>query len=80
MNNKFILSIDQGTTSSRAIVFTHAGTIAGMAQREFTQIFPRPGWVEHDPKEIWSSQLQVIKDAMVNAKIHYMPSRARVKS
>ena len=46
---KFILSIDQGTTSSRAIIFDHAGKITGMAQQEFTQIFPKPGWVEHDP-------------------------------
>ncbi len=66
---KFILSIDQGTTSSRAIVFTHSGSIAGMAQKEFRQIFPGPGWVEHDPVEIWSSQLQVIDEALENASI-----------
>ena len=66
---KFILSIDQGTTSSRAIVFDHSGNMAGVAQKEFTQIFPKPGWVEHDPLEIWSSQLQVIHDALQDAGI-----------
>jgi glycerol kinase len=66
---KFILSIDQGTTSSRAIVFDHSGKMAGVAQQEFRQIFPKPGWVEHDPKEIWSSQLQVIQDALRDAGI-----------
>jgi len=49
---KFILSLDQGTTSSRAIVFDHAGNICSVAQKEFKQIFPQPGWVEHDPMEI----------------------------
>jgi len=66
---KYILAIDQGTTSSRAIVFDHLGKIAGMAQKEFTQIFPEPGWVEHDPGEIWISQLQVVKDALVDAEV-----------
>ena len=56
---KFILSFDQGTTSSRAIVFDHEGSIRSVAQKEFEQIFPKPGWVEHDPKEIWSSQAAV---------------------
>ena len=51
----YILALDQGTTSSRAILFDHSGTIRGVAQREFRQIFPQPGWVEHDPEEIWSS-------------------------
>ncbi len=69
MTNQYILSIDQGTTSSRAIVFTHSGTIAGSAQQEFNQIFPKPGWVEHDPMEIWTSQLAVIHDALKDAKI-----------
>lgn len=66
---KFILSIDQGTTSSRAIVFDHAGKMAGVAQKEFTQIFPKPGWVEHDPMEIWESQLSVLKEALSNAGV-----------
>ncbi len=66
---KYILSIDQGTTSSRAIIFDHAGKMAGVAQKEFTQIFPKPGWVEHDPMEIWESQLSVLKEALSNAGI-----------
>ena len=69
-SDKFILAIDQGTTSSRAIIFNHAGSITGIAQQEFTQFFPQPGWVEHDPKEIWSSQIQVINDALVDAGIN----------
>ncbi|MFZ5633418.1 MAG: glycerol kinase GlpK [Bacillota bacterium] len=56
----FILALDQGTTSSRAILFDHRGSIRGMAQREFTQVYPRPGWVEHHPGEIWDSVLAVI--------------------
>ena len=61
---RYILALDQGTTSSRAILFNHDGGIAGVAQREFTQIFPRPGWVEHDPFEIWSSQIAVATEVM----------------
>jgi glycerol kinase len=57
--NQFILALDQGTTSSRAIVFDHKGKIVSDAQRDFKQIFPRPGWVEHDPMEIWTSQKTV---------------------
>jgi glycerol kinase len=53
----YVLALDQGTTSSRAILFAHDGSIAGVAQREFTQIYPNPGWVEHDPYEILTSQL-----------------------
>jgi glycerol kinase len=59
-----ILSLDQGTTSSRAIVFDHHGAITSVVQNEFEQIFPRPGWVEHDPREIWSSQLSVATEAI----------------
>jgi glycerol kinase len=66
---KYILSLDQGTTSSRAIVFNHAGEIISVAQKEFTQIFPQPGWVEHDPMEIWSSQVTVATEAIVKAGI-----------
>jgi glycerol kinase len=62
-----ILSLDQGTTSSRAIVFDHQGHIASVAQKEFEQIFPRPGWVEHDPREIWSSQIGVATEAISKA-------------
>jgi len=61
---KFVLSIDQGTTSSRALIFDHKGNICSVAQKEFEQIFPKPGWVEHDPKEIWSSQAAVVTEAM----------------
>ncbi len=57
---KYILALDQGTTSSRAILFDHAGNIQTVAQREFEQIFPQPGWVEHDAEEIWSSQEAVV--------------------
>jgi glycerol kinase len=63
----FILALDQGTTSSRAILFDHAGNIRATAQREFTQRYPRPGWVEHDPEEIWESQLAVANDAIGRA-------------
>jgi len=66
---KFILSIDQGTTSSRAIVFDHSGKMAGVAQQEFKQIFPKPGWVEHDPSEIWNTQLAVLKEALGKAGV-----------
>ena len=61
---KYILALDQGTSSSRAIVFNHSGDICSVAQKEFTQHFPKPGWVEHDPKEIWSSQYSVMLDAL----------------
>jgi glycerol kinase len=67
---KYILALDQGTTSSRAIVFDGAGAIRAVAQREFAQIFPRPGWVEHDPNEIWATQFAVAGEAMARASIH----------
>ncbi len=66
----FILALDQGTTSSRAMVFDHAGTVRAMAQRELRQIFPQPGWVEHDPREIWESQLAVAREAMAKAGLN----------
>lgn len=59
-----ILAFDQGTTSSRAIVFDHSGSIVGVAQREFTQHYPQPGWVEHDADEIWQSQLEVGREVL----------------
>lgn len=68
-SNKYILSLDQGTTSSRAIVFNRAGEIVSLAQKEFTQFFPQPGWVEHDANEIWSTQSSVAAEAIVKAKI-----------
>ena len=69
MSEKFILSIDSGTTSSRAIVFNHAGRIVGTHQLEHEQIFPRPGWVEHDPIEIWTRTVQVITGALNDAGV-----------
>src|SRR3990170_6449749 len=63
----YILAFDQGTTSSRAIVFNKEGAIISIAQKEFTQLFPQPGWVEHDPNEIWSTQLGVATEAVLKA-------------
>src|SRR5271167_3049890 len=68
-NRKYILALDQGTTSSRSIIFDEQGSIVAMAQKELSQIFPKPGWVEHDPEEIWNSQLYTAKEAMRNANI-----------
>ena len=65
----YILALDQGTTSSRAIVFDHDGAIRAVAQKEFTQIFPSPGWVEHDPQEIWASQIGVAVEALGRAHV-----------
>ncbi len=64
-----ILALDQGTTSSRAIVFDRDGSIRHLAQREFTQIYPRAGWVEHDPREIWDSQLATAREAVAAARL-----------
>ena len=64
MEEKFILALDQGTSSSRAIVFDRDGNVRSVAQKEITQHFPKPGWVEHDPKEIWSSEASVIAEAI----------------
>ena len=61
---KYILALDQGTSSSRALVFDHEGNVCSVAQMEFTQHFPQPGWVEHDPMEIWSSEAAVIAEAI----------------
>ena len=68
--NKFILALDQGTSSSRAIVFDRNGQTRAVAQKEFTQIFPKPGWVEHNPMEIWSSQASVIAEAITSIDIN----------
>ena len=67
MSEKFVLAIDQGTTSSRAIVFNHEGKIVGSGQEEHEQIFPRAGWVEHDPKEIWAKVQKVVELALADA-------------
>ena len=61
---KYIMALDAGTTSNRCILFNAQGEICSMAQREFKQIFPKPGWVEHDADEIWASQLGVAVEAM----------------
>jgi glycerol kinase len=66
---KYVLAIDQGTTSSRAIVFDHDGAIRSLAQREFEQIFPQSGWVEHDPEEIWATQISVAIEALSRAEL-----------
>ncbi|MBA3623810.1 MAG: glycerol kinase GlpK [Methylibium sp.] len=65
----YLLALDQGTSSSRSIVFDRAGRIVAMAQREFRQIYPQPGWVEHDPREIWSSQLATAREVLAKAGI-----------
>ena len=72
MKEKYILALDQGTTSSRAILFNHKGKVAASAQKEFAQYFQKPGWVEHNPVEIWSSQISVATEAI--AKLGISPS------
>ncbi|MFX5734908.1 FGGY family carbohydrate kinase, partial [Acinetobacter baumannii] len=66
---KYIVAFDQGTTSSRAIVLDHDANVVSIAQREFTQIYPQPGWVEHDPMEIWATQSAVWVEALAQAGI-----------
>ncbi|MBF5058609.1 glycerol kinase GlpK [Candidatus Neptunochlamydia vexilliferae] len=66
---KYILSLDQGTTSSRALIINQEGKVLGLAQKEFTQIFPKPGWVEHDPNDIWATQASVMTEAIVHARL-----------
>ena len=63
MDRDLIMALDQGTTSSRVILFDHQDNIRGMAQREFTQYYPQPGWVEQDPMEIWATQMGVAREA-----------------
>jgi glycerol kinase len=69
MDKKYILAIDQGTTSCRAILFDRASRIVGRAQKEFTQYYPQPGWVEHDPEEIWSTQIGVIAELLARSQV-----------
>nr|WP_321455734.1 glycerol kinase GlpK [uncultured Cohaesibacter sp.] len=69
MEKKYVLAIDQGTTSSRAILFDHSGKIVQVTQKEFTQIFPKPGWVEHDAMEIWSSVQSVVAEVLSSPDI-----------
>ena len=66
---KYVLALDQGTTSSRAIVFDHAGRVHSMARREIAQVYPRPGWVEQDPMEIWAPQIGVAREALAGGGI-----------
>jgi len=72
---KYILALDSGTTSNRAILFNHSGEIAGTSQQEFEQIYPRPGWVEHSPQAIWDSQLKVARRGLEEQK--YLLRRLR---
>ena len=69
MDKKYIIALDQGTTSSRAIVFDSEQQIVGVAQKEFTQIYPKEGWVEHDAMEIWSSQSGVLAEVIARTGI-----------
>ena len=65
----YILALDSGTTSVRAILFDHDGQICAVAQKEIRQIYPKPGWVEHDPQEIWFTQMSVAVEALGRARI-----------
>lgn len=67
--SEYVLSIDQGTTGSTVLIFDHEGDIKGRAYSEFTQHYPKPGWVEHDAEEIWNVTVEVIADALKNANI-----------
>ena len=69
VDKPYILALDQGTTSSRALIFNQKGEIVSVAQKEFTQFFPQQGWVEHDPEEIWSSQSTVLVEALLQKSI-----------
>ena len=69
MSKKYIVALDQGTTSSRAIIFDQAQNVIGTAQREYTQYYPKEGWVEHDPMEIYASQYGVLIDALLMSSI-----------
>lgn len=69
MQEKYIMALDQGTTSSRAVIFDHQGKIVSIAAKEFRQIYPRPGWVEHDPMEIWDSQMEAARRAIDSVNI-----------
>src|SRR6185437_10128200 len=68
-NRQYILALDQGTTSSRAMVIDETGSVVSIKQRPFQQIFPQPGWVEHNPTEIWSSQSGVATEALTEANL-----------
>src|SRR6478735_6905566 len=72
----YLLALDQGTSSSRSIVFDAEGHIVAIAQRELNQIYPQPGWVEHDPMEIWTSQLETAREVLRKASIQSSDIRA----
>ncbi|MGH9759529.1 MAG: FGGY family carbohydrate kinase, partial [Blastocatellia bacterium] len=69
MAQHYVLALDQGTTSSRAILFDEAGQPAGIAQREFEQLYPKPGWVEHRPQDIWLSQLDAARQVLADNNV-----------
>lgn len=70
MDKQYVVALDQGTTSSRAIVFDRDANLVAVSQREFTQIYPKGGWVEHDPMEIWASQSSTLIEVLARAGIH----------
>jgi len=70
MDGQYILALDQGTTSSRAMLFDRGGNIVSLAQKEFRQIYTQPGWVEHDPYDIWSTQAGVAAEAIAHAGVN----------
>ena len=72
----YLLALDQGTSSSRSIVFNAQGQVVAQAQQELTQIYPQPGWVEHDPMEIWRTQLATAREALAKAGIRARDVRA----
>src|SRR6476469_9597697 len=72
----YLLALDQGTSSSRSIVFDQQGQVVALAQEELPQIYPQPGWVEHDPREIWRTQLSTAKKALAQAKLDAKAIRA----
>ena len=76
----YLLALDQGTSSSRSIVFAADGSIVAMAQREFRQIYPQPGWVEHDPHEIWATQLATAREALQKAKQHAQVNSREIRA
>lgn len=69
MSKNYILALDQGTTSCRAILFNHKSEVMGIAQKEFTQFYPKPGWVEHDAEEIWSTQYGVMAELLARTGV-----------
>src|SRR4051812_46074982 len=72
----YLLALDQGTSSSRSIVFDEGGRVVAVAQQELPQIYPRPGWVEHDPMEIWRTQLATAREALAKAGLKAQDMRA----